>query len=171
MKTARTTVLICKDKGSRSSSQRHCRMAAKLTERFRHSSETRTSILQSLILLWSCLLLVCVMGIPMRKGWKRVHYKERAFDIPEAFVVQQGKVPLLSLNAVFFWSSWSAPYPLVFASIQHQQFPPCPKDPIRPMPEGSPGASFGSQKPWVTLPSKREAKRGAIPCNVGCPCG
>ena len=52
-----------------------------------------------------------------------------------------------------------------------QQFPPCPKDPIRPMPEGSPGASFGSQKPCVTLPSKREAKRGAIPCNVGFPFG
>jgi hypothetical protein len=52
-----------------------------------------------------------------------------------------------------------------------QLVPPCPKDPIRPMPEGSPGASFGSQKPCVTLPSKREAKRGAIPCNVGFPFG
>jgi hypothetical protein len=59
----------------------------------------------------------------------------------------------------------------VLGMMREQQFPPCPKDPIRPMPEGSPGASFGSQKPCVTLPSKREAKRGAIPCNVGFPFG
>jgi hypothetical protein len=59
----------------------------------------------------------------------------------------------------------------VIEIAEQQQFPPCPKDPIRPMPEGSPGASFGSQKPCVTLPSKREAKRGAIPCNVGFPFG
>jgi hypothetical protein len=63
------------------------------------------------------------MGIPMRKGWKSVHYKDLIFDIPEAFVVQQGKVPLLSWNAVFFWSSWSAPYPLVFASVLDQSGP------------------------------------------------
>jgi hypothetical protein len=71
------------------------------------------------------------MGIPIghhrqaepRKGWKSVHYKDLTFDIPEAFVVQQGKVPLLSWNAVFFWSSWTAPRPLVFASIQHQSGP------------------------------------------------
>jgi hypothetical protein len=63
------------------------------------------------------------MGIPLRKGWKSIHYKELAFDIPEAFVMQQGKVPFLSWNAVFFWSSWSAPYPLVFASVLDQSAP------------------------------------------------
>jgi hypothetical protein len=66
----------------------------------------------------------------------------------------------------------NTPLTFTFPHLDHlQQFPPCPKDPIRPMPEGSPGASFGSQKPCVTLPSKREAKRGAIPCNVGFPFG
>jgi hypothetical protein len=104
-------------------------MAAKLTERFRYDREARAR-LQSLILLGACLLLVCVMGIPigqrqaeLRKGWKSVHYKDLIFDIPEAFVVQQGKVPLLSWNAVFFWSSWTAPRPLVFASILDQSAP------------------------------------------------
>jgi hypothetical protein len=71
------------------------------------------------------------MGIPTenqrqaepRKGWKSVHYKDLSFEIPEAFVVQQGRVPLLSLIAVFFWSSWSTPRPVVFASIQHQSGP------------------------------------------------
>jgi hypothetical protein len=37
--------------------------------------------------------------------------------------VQQGRVPLLSLIAVFFWSSWSAQRPLVFAAVQHQSGP------------------------------------------------
>ena len=71
------------------------------------------------------------MGIPIghhrpaepRQGWKSVHYKDLAFDIPEDFVMQQGRVPLLSLIAVFFWSSWSAPRPLVFAAVQHQSGP------------------------------------------------
>lgn len=106
-------------------------MAAKLTEKFRYGREARARIRQSLILLGSCLLVICVMGIPIgyqrqaepRKGWKSVHYKDLSFDIPEDFLVQQGKVPLLSLIAVFFWSSWSAPRPLVFASIQHQSGP------------------------------------------------
>jgi hypothetical protein len=106
-------------------------MAAKPPETFRHSGEARARILQSLILLWSCLLLVCVMGIPIghqrqaepRKGWKSIHYKDLDFEIPAEFVMQQGRVPLLSLIAVFFWSSWSAQHPLVFASIQHQSGP------------------------------------------------
>lgn len=88
-------------------------MAAKLTERFRYGREARASILQSLILLWSCLLVICVMGIPIghhrqtepRKGWKSIHYKDLAFEVPEAFVMQQGRVPFLSWIAVFFWSS------------------------------------------------------------------
>jgi hypothetical protein len=71
------------------------------------------------------------MGIPIgyqrqaepRKGWKSVHYKDLAFDIPEDFVLQHGRVPLLSLIAVFFWSSWSAPRPLVFASVLDQSGP------------------------------------------------
>jgi hypothetical protein len=71
------------------------------------------------------------MGIPIgyqrqaepRKGWKSVHYKDLSFEIPEDFLVQQGKVPLLSLIAVFFWSSWSAPHPLIFASVLDQSGP------------------------------------------------
>jgi hypothetical protein len=71
------------------------------------------------------------MGIPIehqrqaepRKGWKSIHYKDLTFEIPEAFVMQQGRVPLLSLIAVFFWSSWSAPHPLVFASVLDQSGP------------------------------------------------
>jgi len=31
--------------------------------------------------------------------------------------------------------------------------PACPKDPIRPMSEGSPGASFGAQKSCSTRPA------------------
>ena len=58
-----------------------------------------------------------------RKGWQSVHYKDLAFEIPEDFVVQHGRVPLLSVIAVFFWSSWTAPRPLVFASVQHQSGP------------------------------------------------
>ena len=71
------------------------------------------------------------MGIPIghqrqaepRKGWKSIHYKDLTFEVPEEFVVQQGRVPLLSLSAVFFWSSWTAPRPLVFASVLHQSGP------------------------------------------------
>jgi len=71
------------------------------------------------------------VGIPLgqtgqaepRQGWKSLHYKDLAFEIPEDFVIQQGRVPLLSLIAVFFWSSWTAPRPLVFASIQDQSGP------------------------------------------------
>jgi hypothetical protein len=37
--------------------------------------------------------------------------------------MQHGRVPLLSLIAVFFWSSWTAPRPLVFASVLHQSGP------------------------------------------------
>jgi hypothetical protein len=131
MKASRSSSLVCEDKSSRSSSQRHHRIAAKHTKRFRYGREARARILQSLIIFWSCLLVVCVMGIPTenqrqaepRKGWKSVHYKDLSFEIPEAFVVQQGRVPLLSLIAVFFWSSWSTPRPVVFASIQHQSGP------------------------------------------------
>ena len=131
MKASRSSSLVCEDKGSRSSSPRHHRIAAKHTKRFRYGREARASILQSLILLGSCLLVIGVMGIPIgyqrqaepRKGWKSVHYKDLSFDIPEDFLVQQGRVPLLSLIAVFFWSSWTAPRPLVFASVQHQSGP------------------------------------------------
>jgi hypothetical protein len=58
-----------------------------------------------------------------RKGWKSVHYKDFAFDIPKEFVMQQGRVPLLSMIAVFFCSSWTAPRPLVFASVLYQSGP------------------------------------------------
>jgi hypothetical protein len=58
-----------------------------------------------------------------RKGWKSIHYKDLTFEIPEDFVMQQGRVPLLSWIAVFFWSSWSAPHPLVFASVLDQSGP------------------------------------------------
>jgi hypothetical protein len=131
MKASRSSSLVCEDKGSRSSSQRHHRLAAKHTKRFRYGREARARVLQSLIIFWSCLLVVCVMGIPIghqrqaepRKGWKSVYYKDLSFEIPEDFLVQQGRVPLLSLIAVFFWSSWSTPRPLVFAAVQHQSGP------------------------------------------------
>ena len=131
MKASRSSSLVCEDKGSRSSSQRHHRIAAKHTKRFRYGREAKARVLQSLIIFWSCLLVVCVMGIPIghqrqaepRKGWKSVHYKDLSFEIPEDFLVQQGRVPLLSLIAVFFWSSWSTPRPLVFAAVQHQSGP------------------------------------------------
>jgi hypothetical protein len=131
MKASGSSFLVCEDEGSRSSPQKNCRMAAQHPGLFRHGREARARILQSLIIFWSGLLVVCVMGIPIgyqrqaepRKGWKSVHYKDLSFDIPEDFLIQQGKVPLLSLIAVFFWSSWSAPRPLVFASIQHQSGP------------------------------------------------
>src|SRR5215510_6332331 len=131
MKASRSSLLIGKDEGSRSSSQRSHRLAAKPLELFHHGGEARTRILQPLIILWSCLLVVCVMGIPIghqrqeepRKGWKSVHYKDLSFEIPEDFVMQQGRVPLLSLIAVFFWSSWSTPRPLMFASVMDQSGP------------------------------------------------
>ena len=131
MKASRSSVLICKDKGSRSSSQKHRRIAVKNLEMFRYGREARARIIQSLILFWSCLLVIGVMGIPIghqrqgepKKGWKSVHYKDLSFEIPEDFLMQQGRVPLLSFIAVFFWSSWSGPHPLVFASIQHQSGP------------------------------------------------
>jgi hypothetical protein len=131
MKASRSSLFLCQDEGSPSSSQQHHRLAVKHLELFRHGGEARARILQSLILLWSCLLVIGVMGIPRghhrhaepRQGWKSVHYKDLAFEIPEEFVVQHGRVPLLSWIAVFFWSSWSVPRPLVFASIQHQSGP------------------------------------------------
>src|SRR6266436_3356879 len=106
-------------------------MAKKPTDLFRHSREARAILHHSRSVLWSCLLFVCVVGIPLgqtgqaepRQGWKSLHYKDLAFEIPEDFVIQQGRVPLLSLIAVFFWSSWTAPRPLVFASIQDQSGP------------------------------------------------
>jgi hypothetical protein len=58
-----------------------------------------------------------------RQGWKSIRYQDLSWDIPEEFVVQQGRVPLLSLIAVFFLSSWTAPRPLVFASVLHQSGP------------------------------------------------
>ena len=131
MKASRSSLLICMDEGSRSSSQKRHRTAVKNLEMFRHGGEARARILQSLIIFWSCLLVICVMGIPIghqrqaepRKGWKSIHYKDLTFEVPEEFVVQQGRVPLLSLIAVFFWSSWSAPRPLVFASVLDQSGP------------------------------------------------
>jgi hypothetical protein len=58
-----------------------------------------------------------------RQGWKSIRYQDLSWDIPEAFVVQHGRVPLLSLIAVFFWSSWTAPRPLVFAAVLLQSGP------------------------------------------------
>ena len=131
MKASHSSSLVCEVEGSRSSSQKCHRTAVKNLEMFRHGREARARILQSLILFWSCLLVICVMGIPIghqrqaepRKGWKSIHYKDLTFEVPEEFVVQQGRVPLLSLIAVFFWSSWTAPRPLVFASVLHQSGP------------------------------------------------
>jgi hypothetical protein len=58
-----------------------------------------------------------------RQGWKSIRYQDLSWDIPEAFVVQHGRVPLLSLIAVFFWSSWTAPRPLMFTAVLHQSGP------------------------------------------------
>jgi hypothetical protein len=58
-----------------------------------------------------------------RQGWKSVRYADLSWDIPEEFVVQHGRVPLLSLIAVFFWSAWTAPRPLLFAAVLHQSGP------------------------------------------------
>ena len=49
--------------------------------------------------------------------------------------------------------------------------PACLKDPMRPMSEGSPGVSFRVQKSRSARPSRREAKRGAIPYHIGFPFG
>jgi len=105
-------------------------MTAKHRERFHYGREASIIRLPRRV-LWSCLLDVCVMGIPIghqrqaepRKGWKSIHYKDLSFDIPEDFLVQQGRVPLLSVIAVFFWLSWTAFRPLVFAAVQHQSGP------------------------------------------------
>ena len=106
-------------------------MAEKPPALCRHGAEARARIRQPRNVFWSCLLLVCVVGTPtvqtghaeLRQGWKSVRYQDLSWDIPEEFVVQQGRVPLLSLIAVFFWSSWTAPRPLVFASVLHQSGP------------------------------------------------
>jgi hypothetical protein len=128
MQTSPSSVLVCEDEGARSFSQMHRRIATKLPELFRHAGEARASLRQPFSVLWSCLLFVCVVGIATghaepRRGWKSVHYQDLSFAIPEDFVVQHGRVPLLSVIAVFFWSSWTAPRPLVFASVQHQSGP------------------------------------------------
>src|SRR5262249_32353036 len=131
MKASRSSVLVSEDEGSRLSSQRHRRMTAKPVERFRYGIEIRIILCLPRSMFWSCLFFVCVMGIPPghpgqaepRKGWKNIQYKDLGFDIPEDFIVQQGRVPLLSLIAVFFWSSWSAPRPVVFASVLDQSGP------------------------------------------------
>jgi len=131
MKASRSSALVCEDEGARSFSQMHRRMAAQHPALFHHGAEARASIRQPWSMFWSWLLLVCVVGIPTgqpghaesRKGWKSVHYKDLSFEIPADFVMQQGRVPLLSLIAVFFWSSWSAPRPLMFASVQYQSGP------------------------------------------------
>jgi hypothetical protein len=125
MKASRSSVLVCEDEGARSFFQMHRRMAEKPSELFHHGGEARARIRQLRSMFWSCLLFVCVVGIPTgqtgqeepRRGWKSVHYKDLSFEIPEDFVMQQGRVPLLSVIAVFFWSSWTAPRPLVFASV------------------------------------------------------
>ena len=113
------------------SSQRHHRMTTKRPERFRYGREARASLRLPIRVLWSYLLILCVVGMPTgqtghaepRKGWKSVHYKDLSFDIPEDFLVQQGRVPLLSFIAVFFWSSWAAPRPLMFAAVLDQSGP------------------------------------------------
>jgi hypothetical protein len=85
-------------------------MAEKPPELFRHGAEASARRRHPRRVYWFCLLLVCVVGIPTgppghaepRRGWKSVHYKDLSFEIPEAFVMQHGRVPLLSLIAVFF---------------------------------------------------------------------
>jgi hypothetical protein len=131
MKATRSSFVVCEDEGSRSSSQKNRRMAAKLPELFRHGVEARVIRRQPRSVCGCCLLLVCVVGIATgqtgqaepRTGWKSIRYQDLSWDIPEAFVVQQGRVPLLSLIAVFFWSSWTAPRPLMFAAVLHQSGP------------------------------------------------
>jgi hypothetical protein len=131
MKASRSSVLVSEDEGARSFSQMHRRMAEKPSALFHHGGKARARRRQPRSVFWSCLLFVCVVGIPTgqtghaepRRGWKSVHYQDLSFAIPEDFVMQHGRVPLLSVIAVFFWSSWSAPRPLVFAAVQHQSGP------------------------------------------------
>ena len=131
MKASCSSVGVCEDAGSRSSPQQNRRLVEKSPALFRQGGEARAGIRQPRSMLWSCLLLVCVVGIPTghpghaepRQGWKSIRYQDLSWDIPEAFVVQHGRVPLLSLSAVFFFSSWTAPRPLVFASVLHQSGP------------------------------------------------
>jgi hypothetical protein len=131
MKASRSSLLVREDEGSRSASQMNRHRAVKPPALFRHGGEARAIRRQPHSVFWSCLLLVCVVGIPTghpgqaepKKGWKSVRYADLSLEIPEEFVVQHGRVPLLSLIAVFFWSSWTAPRPLVFASVQHQSGP------------------------------------------------
>jgi hypothetical protein len=131
MKASRSSLLVCEDEGSRSSPQKNRRTEEKPPALFRHGGEARAILRQPRSVFWFCLLLVCVVGIPAghtgqaepRQGWKSIRYQDLSWDIPEEFVVQQGRVPLLSLIAVFFLSSWTAPRPLVFASVLHQSGP------------------------------------------------
>ena len=131
MKAARSSTLVCEDEGSRSAPQQNRRMAEQPPALCRHSGEARALRRHPRRMLWSCLLLACVVGMPQghpgqaepRQGWKSIRYADLAWDIPAAFVVQHGRVPLLSLIAVFFWSSWTMPRPLVFAAILHQSGP------------------------------------------------
>jgi hypothetical protein len=131
MKAAHSSLLVCEDEGAWSSPQKNRRMAEKPPALFRPGGEARARIRQPRSVLWCWLLLVCVVGIATgqtgqaepRQGWKSIRYQDLSWDIPEAFVVQHGRVPLLSLIAVFFWSSWTAPRPLVFAAVLLQSGP------------------------------------------------
>src|SRR5262245_2847746 len=99
MKASHSSGLAYEEKGSRSSSPRHYRIAAKPLEMYRYGREARARLLQSLILLWSCLLVIGVMGIPIgyhrqtepRQGWKRVHYKDLSFEIPGTFLCSKAE--------------------------------------------------------------------------------
>src|SRR5262245_12189333 len=99
MKASWSSLLVCADEGSRSSPRKNLRMAAQHPALFRHGGEARARIRQPRSVYWSCLLLVCVMGIPIghtgqaepRQGWKNIHYQDLSWDVPEAFVVQQGR--------------------------------------------------------------------------------
>jgi hypothetical protein len=110
MKASGSSALLLKDEVSRPLSQMHHCMTAKNPEMCRHGREAGARIRQPTRVFWSCLLLVCVVGIPIghtrqteaRKAWKSIRYKDLPCEIPEAFVVQQGRVLLLSLVAVFF---------------------------------------------------------------------